>query len=220
MGAEVNGIVTKKQTIRGRLACFLDSLDAGSLGYYGTKAASVDSPRQRFGKMERDRFIESAPNYYALAIAAYFNSKEETASESMVRSFYSLPGQFGSLEDDEEPISYLSNPTLFGRAIEILVERGFLTEVADDFGPSIYEKMETFDSAWEKADQDTTLPFQRYRLAKWNKSWLIAALSKINSQFMELGVSEADFDSPSHEWEPLPLDRHDANPASSYVSTG
>ena len=160
--------------------------------------------------MERSRFIESAPSYYALAIAAYFRSEHETAAEDLVRSFYALPGQLRQFEG-EEPESYLSNEILFQKAIEILIERGFLTEIADDFGPTIYQKAEKFDDAWEKAEQDNSLPFAKYKLLRRGTNWLHSALSNINLQYAELRLSESDFESPSHEWEPLPLDRTDAN---------
>jgi hypothetical protein len=122
--------------------------------------------------MERSRFIESAPNYYALAIAAYFNSGHEAASENMLRSFYALPGQLHNFAGDDDPETYLNNEVLFRRATEILVERGFLTEIVDDFGPTIYERSEGFDEAWSRAEQDTNLPFRRYQLVDRGTNWL------------------------------------------------
>jgi hypothetical protein len=131
--------------------------------------------------MERSRFIESAPNYYALAIAAYFNSGHEAASENMLRSFYALPGQLHNFAGDDDPETYLNNEVLFRRATEILVERGFLTEIVDDFGPTIYERSEGFDEAWSRAEQDTNLPFRRYQLVDRGTNWLHSALATINA---------------------------------------
>jgi hypothetical protein len=161
--------------------------------------------------MERDRFIESAPNYYALAIADYFTSGHATASENMIRASYAIPGVLRSFVDDEEPETYLSNEVVFRRAIDILAERGFLTEIVDDFGPTIYERAKDFDNAWERATQDSNLPFERYQLVRNSKEWLRSALQKINFEYAELGLSESDFETPSHEWEPLPLDRTDTS---------
>ena len=161
--------------------------------------------------MDRGKFIVSAPKYYALAIAAYFRSKNESASESMVRSSYALPGQLHGFGDEEEPDSYLDNGVLFRRGFEILLERGFLTEIADDFGPSIYEKTEGFDEAWSRAEQDNSLPFRKYESVNRSSHWLNSALAKINRQYGELNLKESHFESPHDEWEPLPLDRTDPN---------
>jgi hypothetical protein len=159
--------------------------------------------------MEKSKFVASAPNYYALAIATYFLSKHESASEIIVRSSFALPGQLQQFGSDEEPDSYLGNGVLFRKGIEILLERGFLTEIADDFGPSIYEKAESFDEAWNRAEQDNSLPFGKYQLINRSNQWLTSALSKINSEYFALQVAESDFENIYDEWEPLPLDRHD-----------
>jgi hypothetical protein len=161
--------------------------------------------------MERSKFIESAPNYYALAIAAYFNSGHDSASEIMVRSFYELPGQLRRFSGDDDPETYLDNEVLFRRATKILMERGFLTEIIDDFGPTIFEKTEGFDEAWSRAEQDNNLPFRRYQLVDRGKNWLQSALATINAQYAELKITESDLESPYDEWEPLPLDRKDPN---------
>jgi hypothetical protein len=112
--------------------------------------------------MERSRFIETAPNYYALAVAHYFRLKAESASEDMVRRYYALPGQLDFPGD--EPVSHLKNEILFQRAAQILVQRGFLTETTDDFAPTIYQKTEEFEDAWERAEQDAAFPFKKYGL--------------------------------------------------------
>jgi hypothetical protein len=157
--------------------------------------------------MERSRFIETAPYYYALAVASYFAARE-TASQNMVRSSYALPGQLVGF-NDEEVLSYLDNEILFRKAIDILVERSFLTEVPDDFGPAIYRKAEDFDDAWSIAEKDSALPFGKYGLVNDGQNWLRAALASVNAEYAALQITETDFEGPYDEWEPLPLDRSD-----------
>ena len=89
-----------------------------------------------------------------------------------------------------------------------MIERGFLTETPDDFGPTIYERTNEFDDAWDRAEQDESLPFTKYRLVNSSREWLHSALGNINSEYRELGLG-VGFETPSHEWEPLPLDRAD-----------
>ena len=70
---------------------------------------------------------------------------------------------------------------------------------------------EKFDDAWERAEQDGTLPFAKYQLVNSSKEWLHRALGNINLEYTQLGLKEPDFETASHEWEPLPLDRADQN---------
>ena len=159
------------------------------------------------GDLDKRTFIERAPTYYALAIAAYFrNSGERSGSESTIQGYYFVT-------DDEDPgYDRLGNNILFARGALYLERAGFLEISLDDFGPPIFQVRDDFGSVWEKLTEERRLPFFKYQQlgAKSATSWLHEALEAVNEQYARLGMNESDFEVPDNESEPIPLDRDDA----------
>lgn len=92
--------------------------------------------------MDRKRFIETAPHYYALAIAAHFKDRRgppSPASQATIEENY-----FEEIDGDPDGYSYVSQSLLFNRGIAALVELGMIEIIHDDFGPDIYVPTNNF----------------------------------------------------------------------------
>lgn len=153
--------------------------------------------------MDKGEFLVEAPKYYALAIAHYLRGSSGYVTAT------SVIGEF-SFEVDEIPdtrFNYLEKEHLLKRALDWLVEEGLISVISDPFAPAIYAQAESFTFIWSDLEKRADLPFGRFSVAPDKDAWLRDALSNINSMYLDLGVTDADFAQPDAEWEPLPLDR-------------
>jgi hypothetical protein len=147
--------------------------------------------------MDKKRFIENAPSYYALAIASVLRnqSQEYYLASTILTSF----GR-----------SYVSNDILFSEGVHLLIDLGMIAELSNDFGPSSYQKTKEFDSAWYRLARAPGTPFQKYdKFGPSGDEWLESTLADINDTARRLNITEEDFASRQGdaEWEPIPLDR-------------
>jgi hypothetical protein len=128
--------------------------------------------------------------------------------------------------DENDPTSgnsRLGNDNLLARGALYLRNEGFLEISVDDFGPPIFRKIDRLDAVWNRLASMS--PFSKYeRLSEKSATgWLYEALHAVNEEYARLGIIESDFDVPDNEWEPIPLDRDDAemkNARSTRRSTG
>lgn len=157
--------------------------------------------------MDRARFIEIAPYYYALAIASFFREfmTEATATKIAIRARF---WDDNSQESDPDNVeNHLGNDVLFDAGIAILVAKEMVSIIGDDFGPDIYERTDAFDAGWQSFASDKELPFYKFSVGR--RPWLENALSSVNIRYAQLEIKREDFEQPNKEWEPLPLDRRD-----------
>lgn len=159
--------------------------------------------------MDKRTFIERAPIYYALAIAAFFRKTgTDSAAEASIRSHY-----FASDDEADATSGYdrLEYNILFVRGTTYLEREGFLEISLDDFGPPIYLARDGLDAVWNRLTDDRSIPFFRYRQLgeRSAESWLHEALEEVNEQYNRLGMHPSDFELPDNEWEPIPLNRED-----------
>jgi hypothetical protein len=150
--------------------------------------------------MEKSRFIEIGPVYYALAIISFFRSTRVVGSEEDIKqNFY----------DETEDYNYLEHEPLFERAVDWLISREMLDVERDDFGPPIYRAADQMRDQAEQLEEDSDSPFYKFALSGRSGRWLRKALENVNSTYEDLGLSPKDFENPDGEWIPLPLDRED-----------
>lgn len=152
--------------------------------------------------VDRNRFLEIAPRYYAVAIADFFSTHGNGASQKTIMKDY-----FGD-DDSNDPDSrynYIEKNVLFDRAVDVLLQLKMIEVTTDDFGPPIFETSTTFSTTWHELKKDKTTPFYKHSI---DESWLRSALLEINREYDRLGIKENDFEKPELEWEPLPLDRN------------
>lgn len=155
--------------------------------------------------MDKIRFIEAAPLYYAAAIAAYLRFNNNPTSFAPIEKSYEYSEDDGYGEQVTK--SYVGYAVLFDQAIDWLRSHGMIEVILDDFGPPIYEPTPTFEALLTQLERDQALPF--YRLHRMGNAWLKQALETVNSTYDELKISKRDFESKGDEWEPIPLERSD-----------
>jgi hypothetical protein len=161
--------------------------------------------------LDKTTFIRRAPMYYGLAIALYFrNTGEGYATENTIDTYYFVPNT--QIDDPDFGKFRLSNATLLRQAVKYLIEKEIIQVHLDDFGPSIMQTNSDFDTCWKKLESDPQTPFSRYRQLgdKVATDWLYQALESVNEHYSRLAITESDFEFPNKDWEPIPLDRGDA----------
>ena len=158
--------------------------------------------------MDKSRFVEIAPIYYALAIAITLkgNLWDKPMSEVEILARFTVPDGSG---DPESGYCYLSREILFQKAVRWLSEKALIETVEDEFGPPIYAVLNQWTEAYEELKKDRNLPFFKYSSLSDGASWLREALSTLDRTYAELNIQDSDFDNPNEEWLPLPLDRDD-----------
>jgi len=156
--------------------------------------------------MEKGKFIQVAPAYYALAICVAFRESGN------LRTREEIEAHFQYREDDNfEPETLLSKMPVFEAAISWLAERGMIDSLLDDFGPPIYRRTDRFDDGWHSLADQEGIPFHKYNAIVSPAGWLRDALFSLNHTFEHLGITPEDFKDPETEWQPLPLERSDAH---------
>jgi hypothetical protein len=163
----------------------------------------MPSPEDR---LDKSRFIERAPLYYALAVAAHFDSNSGRSG-----SISSIEGAYTVQEDDADPYCYVSKSVLLIRGIDWLIEKGLVAAEPDDFGPTTYHRTSNFYSEWSSLKDLAGTPFHKFAQSPDGERWIYDALLAVNRQSNQLEIKDRDFDKPDDEWEPLPLDRDDQN---------
>jgi hypothetical protein len=145
--------------------------------------------------MERSRLIEIAPSYYEIAICNFFDDgRNEVASANTVW------GTTG-----------VKNTAVFWHVLGILVAKKMLNVILDDFGPPIYTRGDRFNSEWEALKKQEGTPYYKFGLDPQRASWIASAIEAVNKALQEQKIKPDDFKNPNAEWEPLPVERSDAN---------
>jgi hypothetical protein len=159
-------------------------------------------------EIDKARFIEIAPMYYALAICSLLKSDVNSVSKFVVfEEFSHVPED--SLNDEEE--NYLQQSVLFNEAEKWLVKKHLVDVVEDDFGPTFYRKTLNYTDKWIELLTAPNSIFAKYATAADGDDWLTSALERVNVAFEKLEITEADFadENKDAEWEPLPLHREE-----------
>lgn len=154
--------------------------------------------------MDKAEYVERAPIYYALAIAAVLERAAGPLTE------YKIRGNYPKQEDgDPDPGSLLDKGLLWQRAIAWLEARDLISVKYDRFGPPIYFKSTDFSSKFDDLTANEDIPFAHYHAAGRTDDWLVPALYGVDNAYENLGIKPEDFDNPDAEWEPLEIERSD-----------
>jgi hypothetical protein len=150
--------------------------------------------------MDKAEFIELAPQYYSVAIIAYLSQHRAWAvSRQEFLDHYSI----------NKGWSYLGRDKIFEIAVTWLLQKGVIRLVPDPFGPPIIVTSPDFDDKYDQLSRDYNYPLYKYGMTADGDSWLRDALKKLDEDYSQLDIAEADFDTPDEEWQPLPLERDD-----------
>lgn len=157
--------------------------------------------------MDKRKFIELAPVYYAVAIAAFMRTQSDAVDKVKIEEANTI-----KYPDKGKPkYVYISKGLIFDRAVKWLADRGMIKILVDHFGPTIFKRGDFLDETWQMLTEDSNLPFHNFKESPDPELWLRRALRSVNEKFDELGITDLDFDNPDSEWEPLPLDRDGDN---------
>jgi len=154
--------------------------------------------------MDKKKFLENAPLYYALAIMTLFKTNGgRAASESEVSVCF--------IESDEssgpdEFYNYLEEPLLLAKALEWLQNNEVIEFLEDDFGPNIYKPTDIYSDKIEFLVRNIDV-FNKYYSIANSTDWLKIAISNVNKTYNTLKITEEDLRVPDRDWEPLPLER-------------
>jgi hypothetical protein len=154
--------------------------------------------------MDKAEYVERAPAYYALAIAAVLEKSPGPMTEYKTRGHYP--------RDDDgspEPGSLLDRTLVWQRAISWLEARDMISVKYDRFGPPIYFKGAEHSEKFDELTVDEDLPFAAYHAAGRTDDWLVPALYGVDNAYENLGIKAEDFDNPDAEWTPLEIERSD-----------
>lgn len=154
--------------------------------------------------MDKAEYIESAPTYYALAIAAVLEKAPGPMTE------YKIQGHYTRQDDgDPEPVSLLGRTLIWQRALVWLEARKLISVKYDRFGPPIYFKSPDFNEKFDELTDDEDLPFASYHAAGRTEDWLVPALHGVDNAYDNLSIKPEDFDNLDSEWAPLEIERSD-----------
>jgi hypothetical protein len=154
--------------------------------------------------MDKAEYIERAPAYYALAIAAVLERAPGPMTEYKISAHYPKEDHGAP-----EPQGLLDKGLLWQRAISWLEAREMISVKYDRFGPPIYFKAPDFSEKFDELTVDEDLPFAHYHAAGRTDDWLVPALYGVDNAYENLGIKPEDFEYPDAEWAPLEIDRSD-----------
>jgi hypothetical protein len=170
--------------------------------------------------MDKREFIQSAPMYYALAIAHVVRSepRDRYLHEGDIKAAYSFQH-----EDQETYGNFLENQDLFNRGISILAGYKMIEIVHDKFGPRLLRQTATFEDTFTALSKDEDSPFFKYMLVSYagRGKWVEGALMSVQDWYVTLNILSQDLynidlaqkqkniEAPDDKWEPIPLDRSD-----------
>jgi hypothetical protein len=139
--------------------------------------------------MDKAEFIEEAPVYYALAIAASMARSSHFVSKNTIAKEF-----FITLDDNdpESSVNLLSDATLWNRAVVWLQSRDMLAVKTHTFGPPIYGRGEGYSEAWSALTQTDGI-FKTYDDLRDGDNWLFEALRAIHTTREALSITEEDF---------------------------
>lgn len=152
--------------------------------------------------MDKAKFIEIAPYYYALAVVHYL--LEKSLQEA---TFPQIWNRYNDIEHPEEEPSLPFRP-LIDKGVDWLREEGLIAVFDDPFAPKVLVRTSEFVDALNRLAEDTTSPFHIYSKLQNPVPWLFKGLDLLERQRKELNVVASDFE--VDEWAPIQIDISEA----------
>jgi hypothetical protein len=153
---------------------------------------------------ERARFIEIAPQYYAVAIISYFQDRDHrsTTAVSLVEALQSEWSTLGII-----PVGLLETPPIFWKSVDWMVSQDLIRLIDDEFAPTMLLRNPGFKEKVTELTKVQNTPFQKFADLNDDQMWLTGVLFELEKRAQEFGVTERDFKQVDQEWAPIPLDR-------------
>jgi hypothetical protein len=154
--------------------------------------------------IDRATLLNLAPEYYMLAFFIHFEYPQSYYTEQ------GLLKQFTYTDEGGETHELLANEAFRQEALRLLIRHNAIEVIADPFGPVLWTRGPAFNEMEEIHKSSPISPFFKADKSGDRRSWLMAALLKINRLAEELGVTPADFEQPPlDEWAPIQIDQND-----------
>lgn len=155
--------------------------------------------------MDKQTFLNLAPEYYVLALCEHFQYPREYYTDATWREAFTYKDEDGAGE-----YCYVENTALRAEAVRLLLEQEAISVIEDPFGPTIWQKSSNLRILIEGLESSPASVFFKANASGDSRSWLVAALQKVNSTADELGITRADFEKERPDiWEPIKLDPTD-----------
>jgi hypothetical protein len=163
--------------------------------------------------MDKHSFLNLAPEYYMLALYIHLQYPREYYTDA------SWQKEFWARDDySNEEYCYIENAALRAEAVRLMLKHGAISIIADPFGPTIWQKTATLDEFVEQLERSPTSVFFRAKASGDPKSWLYAALQKVNLSADQFGITELDFHAQEvfgdtereesvDEWSPIQIEQ-------------
>lgn len=172
--------------------------------------------------MDKQTFLNLAPEYYMLALYIHTQYPQNYYTDVGWQREFTVPDQ-----DAHEDYCYVSNDILRAEAIRLMVEQGAINVIDDHFGPTIWQKTDAMDSLINALESSPGNVFFKAKASGDARSWLYAALEKVNAEAVKHNITQADFarttignvtleataevvdPTPVDEWAPITIDQTD-----------
>ncbi|MGX4803999.1 hypothetical protein [Bradyrhizobium guangdongense] len=138
--------------------------------------------------MDKQSFLNLAPEYYMLALYVYTQQPEEYYTDIGWQNDFSVPD-----EEAGEDYCYVGNDVLRAEAIRLMLEQGAISIIEDHFGPTIWQKTDAMESMANTLESSPGNVFFKARASGNPRRWLYAALQKVNVEAFKHSLTEADF---------------------------
>ncbi|MDA9520021.1 hypothetical protein XI06_06510 [Bradyrhizobium sp. CCBAU 11434] len=173
-------------------------------------------------KMDKQSFLNLAPEYYMLALYMYSEYSQDYYTDLAWQKEFTVRDD-GAAED----YCYVESDALRAEALRLMVQHGAIAIIEDHFGPTIWQKTGEMDALVAGLEITPGNVFFKARASGNPRGWLQSALQKVNTRAYELSLTNADFDrtsigeitleatgevidvAPIDEWAPIKLDPTD-----------
>jgi hypothetical protein len=138
--------------------------------------------------MDKQTFLNLAPEYYMLAFFMHLQKDAEFYTDIGWRrdfSYYDM--------DAGKTYCFVERSALRSEAIRLMHKLGAITFIDDPFGPTIWQKTENLTALGDQLANSPASVFFKARAYGDPRSWLNAALQKVNRAADELEIIGADF---------------------------
>lgn len=159
--------------------------------------------------MDKAKFVEVAPAYYALAIVVVLLKSYGPTTRSDVVGKHAVYDE----DDPENPHLRVVDGPLLAKAIALLEQEKLIRLEEDYFGPELIHATDNFQS---DLDNEFSIGeiyslYDKYKRAGVGKDqWLSAALDKLAQTALRLGIQPEDFENLEAEWRPIQIDSEQA----------
>lgn len=170
--------------------------------------------------MDKTTFLNLAPEYYMLALYMHLQYPLDYYTDASWTKDFSYRD-----DDSNEEYCYVENAALREEAVRLMQKHRAISVIEDPFGPTIWQKTESLEELSDRLENSSASVFFRARASGDPKSWLYAALQKVNLTANELDITSADFAAeavadftarayaklaaaePVDEWAPITIDQ-------------